>query len=714
MTSTSYPETESFTQQSTPLVLVVDDDPAIRLQIRFTLENAGLAVVEAGGGEEALNLFRHNPPDLVLLDVVMADMDGFTVCRTLRTLPGGSHTPVVMVTGMEDPATIVHAFDAGATDFISKPLNLLILGYRARYWLRSGTILNELKVNQKRLFKAQDLARMGHWERDLNSDFFQLTCPSPDSLGLPSPCDYDALFDRIHPSEREAVRSQIDTACAQEQPFSVHYRITLADGSEHTILNQGEVVRGSTHQRRLAVGIIQDITTLKRAEDRIRYLAFYDNLTGLANRSLFREHWTKLLPQARRHNKRLAVLFIDLDHFKQINDTMGHPSGDKALITVAERLKTILRQSDIIARNPEEQAASLISRVGGDEFTVLAAEITSPDHAAKLAERIIKALGEPLRLDSQQVVLTASIGISVYPEDGDDIDTLLKNADTAMYEAKSRGRNNYQFFQSAMNEAALARFHLSNRLRNALDNGEFVLYYQPQFATESGRLTGVEALIRWQDPDLGLIFPDQFLPFAEENGFIHQINDWVLREACAQAQQWVASGLFADCRMGINISGNNINFKRLIATIFETLETTGLDPSHLEIELTERVMMENSDEARRMLHLLKETGISIAIDDFGTGYSALSHLQLFPLSTLKIDKSFIHNLQTTENGHDLLQSIIGIAKSFNLKVVAEGVETEEQRLALGDMACDELQGYLLSRPVPQDKLEEQLLAENRQ
>ena len=713
MTSASYPVTERYIQQTTPLVLVVDDDPAIRLQIRFTLENNGLTVVEAGGGAEAITLFRHNPPDLVLLDVVMADMDGFAVCRRLRTLPGGSHTPVVMVTGMEDHETIVQAFEAGATDFISKPINLLILGYRARYWLRSGHTLNELTINQKRLIKAQDLARMGHWELDLGNGSFQLTCSSPDSLGLPRPCDYADLFARIHPSEREAVRSQIDSACVEDRPFSVHYRITLDDGSELTILNQGEVVRGSTHQRRLAVGIIQDITTLKQAEDQIRYLAFYDNLTGLANRSLFREHWAKLLPQARRNNKRLAVLFIDLDHFKQINDTMGHPSGDKALITVAERLKSVLRQSDIIARNSEEQADSLISRVGGDEFNVLASEIVSPDHAANLAERIIKALGEPFRLDGQQVVLTASIGISVYPEDGDDIDTLLKNADTAMYEAKSRGRNNYQFFQSTMNEAALARFHLSNRLRNALDNGEFVLYFQPQFATENGRLTGVEALIRWRDPNLGLITPDRFLPFAEENGFIHQINDWVLREACTQAQRWVAAGLFADCRMGINISGHNINFKQLIATIFDTLETTGLDPRHLEIELTERVMMENSEEARRLLHLLKETGISIAIDDFGTGYSALSHLQLFPLSTLKIDKSFIHNLQTTGNGHALLQSIIGIAKSFNLKVVAEGVETEEQRLALGDMACDELQGYLLSRPVPRDKLEQQLLAGNR-
>ncbi|MDY0390316.1 MAG: EAL domain-containing protein [Desulfobulbus oligotrophicus] len=705
---------EHSTHQSTPLVLVVDDDPAIRLQIRFALENTGLAIAEAGSGEEALALFRENPPDLVMLDVVMTGMDGFSTCRTLRTLPGGSHTPVVMITGMEEPETIVKAFEAGATDFISKPINLLVLGYRVKYWLRSGFILNELRINQQRLFKAQELASMAHWERDLDDNRFQLTCPLPGDFGLSASSTYDDLFARINPAEQETVRQHIDTACSQEQAFSVQYQITLTGGGERTILNQGEVVWDSAHQHRLAVGIIQDITALKRAEDRIRYLAFYDNLTGLPNRSLFREHWNKLLPLARRHNTRLAVLFIDLDHFKQINDTLGHSSGDKVLVIVGERLKMLFRQSDIVAHNREDQVSSLISRVGGDEFTVLVSDITNPNHVANLAERIIAALREPLQLDEQSVVLTASIGISVYPEDGDNIDTLLKNADTAMYEAKIQGRNNYQFFQTAMNEAAVARFQLSNRLRNALDNRQLILYYQPQFATTSGRLTGVEALIRWQDPEVGLIPPNQFLPFAEENGFIHQINDWVIREACTQAQKWVSAGLFEDSRISVNISGQNINFKRLGETIFEVLKDTGLNPYHLEIELTERVMMEKPDEVCHTLSLLKQAGVSIAIDDFGTGYSALSHLQLFPLNTLKIDKSFIDNLQTTANGHALLQSIIGIAKSFNLRVVAEGVETDDQRLALDGMACDELQGYLLGRPMPRELFEQRLLTDYNQ
>jgi diguanylate cyclase (GGDEF)-like protein/PAS domain S-box-containing protein len=694
-----------------PVVLVVDDDFSIRMQVRFTLENVGLEVVEAASGQEALDFLGKCRPDLILLDVIMPEMDGFATCRVLRGLPDGAHIPVVMVTGMEDPETITQSFDAGATDFISKPVNMLILGYRVRYWLRSGSTLNELQTSQQRLFKAQEIARLGHWEKDLESGAFQVTCNYPEMFGLTLPCTYNDFFDPILSEDRAQARQLIDDACRAGQAFSVHYRIVLSDGSERIILNQGEVVRGSTHQGRLAVGIIQDITELKQAEDKIRYLAFYDNLTGLANRSLFREHWSKILPNAQRNGKKVAVLFVDLDHFKRINDTLGHPSGDKALISVAERLKNILRHSDIISRSSAvEEPTSLVSRVGGDEFTILATNIITPDHVAILAERIIEALGHPLQLEDQLVTLTASIGVSVYPEDGNDIDTLLKNADTAMYEAKERGRNNYQFFQSAMNDAARARFHLSNRLRKALDEEEFVLYYQPQYANNTVNLKGVEALIRWIDPERGVIPPNDFLPFAEENGFIHTINDWVIREACMQAQKWVAAGLFTDCRMGINISGNRINFNQLGKTIVATLLETGLDPSHLEVELTERVMMENTDDARLMLLQLKEMGISIAIDDFGTGYSALSHLQLFPLTTLKIDKSFIQNIAASGNSLSLLHSIIGIAKSFNLKVVAEGVETQDQMAALSKMDCDELQGFLLSRPLPREKLEEHLFA----
>ena len=458
----------------------------------------------------------------------------------------------------------------------------------------------------------------------------------------------------------------------------------------------------------MIVGVVQDITELKQAEDQIRYLAFYDNLTGLANRTLFREHWTTIQPQAARNGKKIAVLFIDLDHFKRINDTLGHPVGDKVLITVAERLKTVLRQSDVISRAQSDQEHSIISRLGGDEFTVLSANFSSLNHIATLAERITQNIEQPILWNDQSIALSASVGISVYPDDSDDLDILLKNADTAMYEAKEQGRNNYKFFQRQMNDAANARFQLANSLRRALENNEFELYYQPQFCNQNQKMTGVEALIRWQDPEQGLIPPFKFLPFAEESGLIHAINDWVIVQACTQASTWVKAGFFEGCRMAINISGQNVNFKKLASRVIEVLTDTGLAPEYLELELTERVMMENTQEAVDSLQQFKEMGIAIAIDDFGTGYSALSHLQIFPLTTLKIDKSFVQNISTLDNSVSLLNSIVGIAKSFNLKVIAEGVETQEQLNVLNSIDCDELQGYLFSRPICKEQFEQGL------
>ena len=693
------------TEDKIPVIMVVDDDVSARLQLRFTLENSGYSVVEAASGEEALTLFARQPPDLILLDIIMPGMDGFAACRSLRQLPGGEHTPIVMVTGLEDAATITCAFDAGATDFISKPINMLILGYRVRYWLRSGLILTDLKSSRQRLFKAQQIAQLGHWELNLQTGRFHISAQDPALFGVSDPTSHQSLFAHIAADEKHRVQQFFDEARSKGQPFSLNYRIIRPDGQERIIFNQGEIVRDRNNRPCLIVGIVQDITELKQAEDQIRYLAFYDKLTGLANRSLFREHWTKIHPLAQRLQRKIAILFIDLDHFKRVNDTLGHPVGDKVLITVAERLRSVLRHSDVVSRSATEQPHSIISRLGGDEFTILSASFSTLDNIANLAERITQTIEQPILIDDQTLTLSASVGISVYPDDCDNIDDLLKNADTAMYEAKEKGRNNYQFFQSQMNDAANVRFQLANSLRRALRNNEFVLHYQPQFCSQTRKMTGVEALIRWMDPELGLVPPVNFLPFAEESGLIHAINDWVINTACAQAQRWVAAGLFEGCRMAVNISGQNVNFKKLAARIIQILEQTGLDPHHLELELTERVMMENTEEAVESLERFKEMGIAVAIDDFGTGYSALSHLQIFPLTTLKIDKSFVQNISTEGNSIALLHSIVGIAKSFDLKVIAEGVETEEQLRVLDAIHCDELQGYLFSRPVPQEALE---------
>jgi len=690
------------------VALVVDDD--ISAQVRSTLENTGYTVFEAEDGASTLAIFQEKLPELVLLDVMLPDTSGMEVCAAIRALPAGRHTPVVMVAGLEDTGIISRTFDAGATNVIAKPINLPFLGQRAKYWLHSGALLaGEIRDMQRRLFSAQKFARLCHWDKNLDTGAFHLTCAEPRMFGLTLNCCYDDLFAAIDANKRDKARRQIDEACAADQPFMVEYPVRLSNGESRIILNQGEVILDDVRQQRLAVGVIQDITELKQAEDRIRYLAFYDNLTGLANRTLFREHWIKARSQAQRANRMVAVFFIDLDHFKRINDSLGHPAGDRALVAVAERMKLIFRHSDVIARASDHfTPLSLISRTGGDEFTILAAEITSLDDIGHLAERIIDAMNEPVRIDDQLVTLTASVGISVYPNDGDDIDTLLKNADIAMYEAKRRGRNKYQFYQHAMNEENRLRFLLSNRLRQAIDNRELILHYQPQFSVADGRLTGCEALVRWQDPERGLVLPSEFLPFAEESGLIRLINDLVLQHACQQAAKLVEAGVFAGCRMAINISGDKVNFPLLRRNILRTLTATGLPPEYLEIELTERVMMENISEAKEILQDLKDHGVSIALDDFGTGYSALSHLRLFPLTTLKIDKSFIKHMDDSINGRELLSAIIGIAKCFNLKVIAEGIETAQQMNVLTNMQCDEAQGFHLSRPITITALEELL------
>ncbi len=692
-----------------PKIMVVDDDFASRLTVKLTLENSGFTVIEGEDGHVALECFTQQNPDLILLDVIMPGIDGFETCRKLRKLPGGRHVPIIMVTSLEDIQTIDASFEAGATDFIAKPINLNILSHRTRYWLRSGAILNDLNISQKRLAKAQQLAKLGHWELDLENNQFQFSTEVAELFGITDVSTYESLFENIVPSEKAQVKNLVDAALKSRKHFTVNYKIFHQDGDERTIFNQGETVYGDDTGKPRLVGIVQDITQLKKAEEKIRYLAFYDHLTGLANRALLKEHWLKIKPQTLRNNEKIAVLFIDLDHFKRVNDTLGHSMGDQLLVVIANRLKKELRVSDIILRTDSAASTALVSRVGGDEFIILASHIKNLDDISNIAERIILTMERPVLLENHEISISASMGISVFPDDSKNIETLFRNADTAMYEAKDSGRNRFKFYQTKMNDAAQARFELGNSLRKALVHNEFTLFYQPQYCNDSKTLIGVEALIRWQHPTRGLLLPKEFLPFAEESGLIYRINSWVLREACSQAYKWVCLGFLQNCRMAINISGQKIDFNELVDEIFKVLHDTALEPRYLELELTERVMMEDTEEAISALGKLKEAGVTIAIDDFGTGYSALSHLRVFPLSKLKIDKSFVSNINSSKKDASLLSSIIAIAKSFDLTVIAEGVETEKQRQALDEMGCDELQGFLLNTPLPVEKLEKTVL-----
>jgi diguanylate cyclase (GGDEF)-like protein len=447
--------------------------------------------------------------------------------------------------------------------------------------------------------------------------------------------------------------------------------------------------------------IITDISDYKQATEKIRYLAYYDTLTALPNRYLFNDRLKQAIAHAERNKQLLAILFLDVDNFKQINDTLGHNAGDKLLQGIADRLMIGMRKTDSISRLSEgasEYSEDVVARIGGDEFTILLTDIRNMQDPAKVAQRLLSVLSEPFIIGDHEVFITASVGIAVYPSDGKDIDTLPINADVAMYEAKKHGKNNYQYYSEAMNKFAVKRFTIENKLRRALDHNEFMLFYQPQIDITTRRIIGVEALIRWLQPDLILIKPGEFIPLAEETGLIIPIGEWVLRTACAENRVWQKAGL-KPIRTTVNVSSIQFSQDNFVESVSQVLSDTGLDPKYLQLELTEGSIMKDSLNSIKKLHSLRAMGIEIAIDDFGTGYSSLNYLKRFPLSTLKIDYSFVKDLDSSADDQAIVTAIVSLAHNFNLKVIAEGVEKRQQMAFLCQCGCEGVQGYLICPPV---------------
>jgi PAS domain S-box-containing protein len=472
------------------------------------------------------------------------------------------------------------------------------------------------------------------------------------------------------------------------------------DGSIFPVEAQGKSL--PYEGRMLRITAIRDITKRKEAEEQIRYLAYYDSLTGLPNRTFYKELVSRALLLAKRHHWTIAIIFIDLDYFKRINDTLGHDIGDQLLLTVGNLVKTCIRKSDFIARSEGDELENVVARLGGDEFIVLLNEIAHAQDASRVARRILKELARPFTLAGHEVFVTASIGIALYPLDGTDAESLLKNADVAMYHAKNQGRNNYQFYTKSMNATSLQRLDLENDLRKALDRGEFLLYYQPTVDVQTRTIIGAEALVRWKHPNKGMISPGEFIPLAEETGLIVPIGEWVLRTACSQNRAWQHAGN-TPFRVAVNLSGRQFDQEGLIEVVSNALRDTGLDPQYLELEITESTIMKNPEKAATTLQKLKGMGICLSIDDFGTGYSSLGNLRKFPIDTLKIDRSFVMNITTDSDDAAITTAIIAMAHSLKLGVIAEGVESEDQQSFLRERACDAVQGYLFSRPVPAEE-----------
>jgi diguanylate cyclase (GGDEF)-like protein/PAS domain S-box-containing protein len=449
--------------------------------------------------------------------------------------------------------------------------------------------------------------------------------------------------------------------------------------------------------------ILRNITERKQAEEKIIHMAYYDTLTDLPNRYLLKDRLTQALMSAKQYKRLVAILFLDLDNFKRVNDIFGHETGDQLLQSIADRVMKFVRKTDTIARLSEDEKQNTVARLGGDEFTILLSEIKHIQDAAKVARRVLDLFSQPFKVRDQELLITASIGISVYPDNGDNVDTLLKNADAAMYHAKEQGRNNFQFYTDSMNTAIIERFVLENKLRKALDSKEFELYYQPQLDTRNGIIFGVEALIRWMHPDRGLLSPDTFIPLAEETGLIVPIGEWVLRNACEQNKSWQIAG-FESMQITVNISGIQFKQTNFVDTVTEALNDTGLNPRYLTLELTEHIIMQTTEHTINTLKALKAMGVQISIDDFGTGYSSLNYLKRFPIDILKIDRSFVRDIAVSPDDKAIITAIIAMAHSLDLRVIAEGVETAEQLSFLHKHEIDGMQGYLLSTPLPTDSL----------
>ena len=666
-------------------VLVVDDDDTFRLTIAEALVDAGYDVINASTGHDAIRLAQDQNPDCVLLDAVMPELDGFEICGRLQANSNLANVPVIMVTGLNDRVSVDLAFQSGASAFITKPIEYSVLGHHVRFVIRANETARALRESESRLTTAQRLASLGYWVWNVETGSFTA---SDELLEICEKTALDALeaFEAgVADEDRENFRRDVDRVIEERVPLDSTYRIYPENGSAKYV-HQHLCVNTDDTQGLVLVATVQDVTARRTAEERVRHLAYYDPLTGLASRTYLYERITEMIKSATRRNQGFDLLFLDLDGFKDVNDTLGHSEGDTLLKIVAERLKASLRGNDFLAR------------FGGDEFCMILEDTQSEFDTRQIAARCLDNIQASVDLKAHPVKPRASIGIARFPSDGTDLSSLLRAADSACYEAKANGKHRFEFFDAAMAIRAERRFVLTRELRDALQNEEFELYYQPQVALSDGNVAAFEALVRWNHPTRGLVPPSEFIGELERLGLIDELGSWAIRRACRQIAQWREAGTEVK-RVCVNIAATHFQNPALTSDIDAALHEFDVHASMIELEVTESAL-QYTEGAIEVLEKLKEMGIAVAIDDFGSGYSSFGSLQHMSVDCLKIDRMFVRDLLTSPRDAVLLGTIMSLAHALGFSVVAEGVEEQQQVQILAGLGCDLVQGYYFSEPVP--------------
>ncbi|RFC33985.1 MAG: diguanylate cyclase (GGDEF) domain-containing protein [Candidatus Nitrotoga sp. LAW] len=750
-------------------ILIVDDETKNRSLLEAMLKPEGYLTITASSGEEALAAVAKNSPDLILLDVMMPGIDGYHVATQLKANPATRNLPIIMLSALDDRSSKLAGLSAGAEDFLTKPIDRAELWVRVRNLLRLkeyGDFLAEHNQLLKKAVRGQNEEIMERKRAEIQinrlnrlyailsginaavvrirnrQELFSEACRitvehghfkmvwigSVDAQGELTPMAWsgfnEGYLDQITSYIKDngtnsllliaqAIQKKTPIVCNNfdADPKLTHWHIEALQrgyrsmgifpligddqlvgiftlyASEPNFFDMEEIKLLTE----LTANISYALEYLKK-EEKLNYLAYHDVLTGLPSRTLLHDRLVQALTNSHRHKDKLGVLFIDLDNFKNVNDSLGHHVGDMLLKQVAAMFSACMREGDTVAR------------LGGDEFVVILDSITSENDAWMVSQKILKFMTEPLTIEGHELLVTCSIGIALYPKDGEDAKALLQSADGALYLAKSKGRNNAQFCTSEMNAKALERLTLENSLRQAINRQEFLLHYQPRVNMVSGEITGMEALIRWQHPTQGLLYPTKFIPVAEESDLIVPLGEWVLRTACKQNKAWQLAGLKPVC-IAVNLSARQFKQQDLAEIITRILKETELDPCYLELELTESMVMQHVETAIVTLTQIKAIGVKVSIDDFGIGYSSLNYLKHFPISFLKIDQSFVRDITTNRDDAIIAKIIISMAHDLGLRVIAEGVETEEQKSFLHLHCCDEMQGYFFSTPIPAEELE---------